>query len=491
MFKEMERQDKEGIEFNPIYIMADSGARGIEAADPPARRHARPHGQALGRDHREPDHLELPRRPHRAAVLHLDPRRPQGPGRHRAQDRRLRLPDPAPGGRQPGRDHLRARLRHRGRHRDPAHHRVGRGHRAPARPHHRPRQPRAASRTRSTASVIVEVQRGDQRGDGQRDPGRRHREGPHPLGAHLRVACAACAPCATAATSPPASSSRWAWRSASSPRSRSASRAPSSPCGRSTSAAPRSHTSQQTTLEAKNAGLVKFHNVTTVKDKKGDLVVMNRSGALDHPRPEGPRDASATRSSTAPGSRSRTARTVKQGQLLVEWDPYSFTILTEDEGQVDVQGRPRRPDRARAGGREHRHVARSSSSSRRTRRSSPASRSRDEKGKIVRKYLLPSGRPPHGRGRRRRSSPGDVLAKIPRETAKTKDITGGLPARGRAVRGAAAEGARGHHRDRRDRQVRRRAEAVPQDLRDRRRRRDPRVPAAPRRRTSTSRRASG
>src|SRR5262245_31960646 len=28
MFKEMEQQDKEGIEFNPIYIMADSGARG-------------------------------------------------------------------------------------------------------------------------------------------------------------------------------------------------------------------------------------------------------------------------------------------------------------------------------------------------------------------------------------------------------------------------------------------------------------------------------
>ena len=28
MFKEMEKQDKEGIEFNPIYIMADSGARG-------------------------------------------------------------------------------------------------------------------------------------------------------------------------------------------------------------------------------------------------------------------------------------------------------------------------------------------------------------------------------------------------------------------------------------------------------------------------------
>ena len=32
--------------FNPIYIMADSGARGIDAADPAAGRDARPHGQA-------------------------------------------------------------------------------------------------------------------------------------------------------------------------------------------------------------------------------------------------------------------------------------------------------------------------------------------------------------------------------------------------------------------------------------------------------------
>ena len=41
-----------------------------------------------------------------------------------------------------------------------------------------------------------------------------------------------------------------------------------------------SHRTEQTTLEAKNAGTVKFHNVNTVKNKKGDLVVMNRAGAL-------------------------------------------------------------------------------------------------------------------------------------------------------------------------------------------------------------------
>ena len=37
----------------------------IEAADPPAGRHARPDGEAVGRDHRDADHVELPRRPRR------------------------------------------------------------------------------------------------------------------------------------------------------------------------------------------------------------------------------------------------------------------------------------------------------------------------------------------------------------------------------------------------------------------------------------------
>ena len=53
-------------------------------ADAAARRHARPDGQAVGRDHREPDHLELQGRAVGARVLQLDARRPQGPRRHRA-----------------------------------------------------------------------------------------------------------------------------------------------------------------------------------------------------------------------------------------------------------------------------------------------------------------------------------------------------------------------------------------------------------------------
>jgi DNA-directed RNA polymerase subunit beta' len=94
-----------------------------------------------------------------------------------------------------------------------------------------------------------------------------------------------------------------------------------------------SHTMQQTTPEAKNAGLERLHNVTTVIDKKGDLVVMNRSGALIIDDQKG---REKERRSVVYGARLKVkgGADVKQGQLLVEWDPYSFTIMTEEDGQA-------------------------------------------------------------------------------------------------------------------------------------------------------------
>jgi DNA-directed RNA polymerase subunit beta' len=106
----------------------------ILQADPPARRHAWPHEQPEGRDDRAPDQEQLHGGALGPRVLHLDPRRAQGSRRHGAQDRRLRLPDPAPGRRLPGRDHPRDGLRH------------GRGHphaRLPRRQRHQPQPGRA------------------------------------------------------------------------------------------------------------------------------------------------------------------------------------------------------------------------------------------------------------------------------------------------------------------------------------------------------------
>ena len=96
---------------------------------------AKPSGEII----ETPDHGELPRRPDGAGVLHLDPRRAQGPGRYGSEDGRFRLPDAPPGGRGAGRDHQRIRLRHGRWHLRELDRGIGRDHRAAARPYRGPR----------------------------------------------------------------------------------------------------------------------------------------------------------------------------------------------------------------------------------------------------------------------------------------------------------------------------------------------------------------
>ena len=185
-----------------------------------------------------------------------------------------------------------------------------------------------------------------------------------------------------------------------------------------------SHTSQQTTLEAKNGGTLKFHTLTTVKNKRGDLVVMNRAGAIVIHDQKG---RERERHAVVYGAKlkAKDGQEVKQGQLLVEWDPYSFSILTEEGGQVafkDVIDNQT----------VHEQVDENTGMSALVIMESPDEKKqprieiKDEKGKTSRKYLLPSGAHLMVEDGSEVTA-GDVLAKIPRETAKTKDITGGLP----------------------------------------------------------------
>ena len=98
---------------NSIYMMAHSGARG----SPAQMRQlagmrglmAKPSGEII----ESPIISQLQGRALRARVLQLDPRRPQGSRRHRAQDRELRLPDAASGRRGAGLHHHDGGLRHR------------------------------------------------------------------------------------------------------------------------------------------------------------------------------------------------------------------------------------------------------------------------------------------------------------------------------------------------------------------------------------------
>ena len=149
----------------------------LGGADQAARRHARPDGQAVGRDHRDADHLQLQGGADRSRVLQLDPRRPQGPRRHGAEDGQLRLSDAPSGRRRPGRHHRRARLRHHPRPQGEGGRRRRRGHR-PARPSASSAAPRrSTSSIRSRATCIVGRRRADRRGEGRGDRPGRHRSG--------------------------------------------------------------------------------------------------------------------------------------------------------------------------------------------------------------------------------------------------------------------------------------------------------------------------
>ena len=157
----------------------------------PAGRHARPDGRPVRPDHRRPRPEQLPRGHDRPRVLHLDPRRPQGPRRYRPAHGRLRVPHPAPGRRRPGRHHPRGGLRHRGGqldHPERVERREGRLPEAPRRPAGGGPAARSAGRDQEGrgADAPGRSQRADHgRGGGAHRRGRRRR-GARPLATHLR-----------------------------------------------------------------------------------------------------------------------------------------------------------------------------------------------------------------------------------------------------------------------------------------------------------------
>jgi DNA-directed RNA polymerase subunit beta' len=183
-----------------------------------------------------------------------------------------------------------------------------------------------------------------------------------------------------------------------------------------------SRVSEQSRLDSKNNGTVKFINLQTVKAKSGDLVVMNRAGSIAVVDDRG---REKERYSVVYGAKVKVNEgdPVTLGQVLVEWDPYTFAILTEIGGALQFKD-------LQEGLTLHEEVDEVTGLSRHVVGESP-----DEKrqpaivvkgGKASRRYLMPS------RAHLMVQDgdevfPGDVLAKIPRETTKTKDITGGLP----------------------------------------------------------------
>src|SRR6266851_7312496 len=201
-----------------------------------------------------------------------------------------------------------------------------------------------------------------------------------------------------------------------------------------------SRRAEQTTLEARNDGVMRLHAVNTVKSRDGNLVVMTRHGEVviaAQVTDEGGRvrERERERYPLVYGAKLKKAEgdKVKPGELIAEWDPYTTPIITEVGGVVKygdiIEGKTmeERVDE-RTGARSNVVVEFKDLDVR------PRISIKDASGKTAKlpsssnfaRYFLPVGayiNVPEGTA----VEPGDVIAKIPRETTKTKDITGGLP----------------------------------------------------------------
>jgi DNA-directed RNA polymerase subunit beta' len=191
-----------------------------------------------------------------------------------------------------------------------------------------------------------------------------------------------------------------------------------------------SRVSEQNTLDAKHAGNVRYLGLQVVETHKGadgtggQLIVMNRSGSLVVADDRG-RDRERYPIVYGARLKVRDGQKVEQGQTLVEWDPYTFSILTEDPGSIKfkdiIEGMTVHEEVDEVTGLSRFIIVDSPDE-----KKQPTIEVRDKAGKVIRKYHMPS----HAHLMVQDGEvveAGDVLAKIPRETTKTKDITGGLP----------------------------------------------------------------
>ena len=192
---------------------------------------------------------------------------------------------------------------------------------------------------------------------------------------------------------------------------------------------------QQSFLEASQSGVIEFENPQTLKNAQGDMLVMGRNMKLRILDENGDELAShklgyGTKLFVAEGAK------VERGDKLFEWDPYTLPIIAEKAGvakHVDLaNGVAVREETDDATGMTQKIVIDWRA----------AAKGSELKPEII--LAGEDGEPVRNEAGNPITYPmsvdailsvedgqevkaGDVVARIPREGAKTKDITGGLP----------------------------------------------------------------
>jgi len=180
---------------------------------------------------------------------------------------------------------------------------------------------------------------------------------------------------------------------------------------------------EQSFYKSKEDGFVKYHNLKVVETAPGKLVVLNRNGQISINEADG---REIERQAIPQGAYLFFAdnSSVKKGEKYAEWEPYTVPILTEIEGIVqyeDIKDNvtvKKEKDESTGisslvvlGHKDDFH---------------PQVLLINEKKEVEAIYPLPIGA--HILvGDRQKVKAGEILAKTPRVVTKTRDITGGLP----------------------------------------------------------------
>ncbi len=180
----------------------------------------------------------------------------------------------------------------------------------------------------------------------------------------------------------------------------------------------------QSMIVTRNPGKVRFRGIQSITNTQGTLTVMNRNGSIVVQDEKG-RDKEKYAIVYGATIKVADGDIVERGTKIVEWDPFSTVILTEIPGKIrfkDIIPDETVKEEKDEVSMKSTNVIMDSANE----KLQPQIELLDEKGKFVKSYLLPSKSHLLVHDGQRIPA-GEVLAKIPRETTKTKDITGGLP----------------------------------------------------------------
>ena len=191
---------------------------------------------------------------------------------------------------------------------------------------------------------------------------------------------------------------------------------------------------QESSITAPSEGILKVSNQNLIEDSKKELIVMGRNTEIIIEK----NGTNVAMYKIPYGSKlfAKPDQSVKKGQKICEWDPYTLPVISETDGIVNfvdlIDGASITDSTDEATGISSKVVLDWRGQSRNL-DLKPRITLRDGKGKVVKKaddnearyYLVPETILSVEDGDK--VNAGDVLARLPKATSKTKDITGGLP----------------------------------------------------------------